>query len=184
MAMEWCVTLAERLKRGDTGAFAAIFDQYHLRICRYLDSLVADGDLAEDLAQQTFVKAYKALTEGSVPENLGAWLYTIATRTALSALRRRRLIAWLPLGLGEAAQRGLPGEQEARLGEREVLAQALARLSKTDAACLLLRFQQGLSYEELAQVLGTSTAAARMRLSRARAAFREAYLQLEREVSR
>jgi len=81
-------------------------------------------------------------------------------------------------------QRTAPREEEGRLGERELLAQALAHLSKADAASLLLRFQQGLSYEELAEALGTSPAAARMRLSRARAAFREAYLQLEREVSR
>lgn len=184
MAMEWRVTLSEGLERGDAGAFAAIFDQYHQRMCRYLDSLVADGDLAEDLAQQTFVKAYRALARGDRPQNLSAWLYAIATRTALSALRRRRLIAWLPLAAGDAVRRTAPREEEGRLGERELLAQALAHLSKADAASLLLRFQQGLSYEELAEALGTSPAAARMRLSRARAAFREACLQLEREVSR
>ncbi len=182
--MECSVTLSERVRRGDMIAFGAIFDEYHQRICRYLCSLVSDGDLAEDLAQQTFVKAYQALAGGVLPESLSAWLYAIATRTALSALRRRRLIAWLPLSMGDAARHSLAREQEARLGEHEHVAQALARLPKGDAACLLLRFQQGLSYEELADVLGISAAAARMRLSRARAAFREAYLQLDQEVSR
>jgi len=182
--MECWMTLSERLRRGDVGAFAAIYDEYHQRICRYLYSLVRDGGLAEDLAQQTFVKAYKALAGGEPPENLNAWLYTIATRTALSALRRRRLIAWLPLSLGDVARSSLAREQEIRLGEREHVAQALVRLSKADAACLLLRFQQGLSYEELAGVLGSSVPAARMRLSRTRAAFREAYLQIGQEASR
>lgn len=182
--MECCVSLLERLRRGDADAFAAVFDAYHLPICRYLCSLVSDADLAEDLAQQTFIKAYRALGEGPAPENLKAWLYAIATRTALSALRRRRLIAWLPLGRGEAARKGIQREQEVLVGAREVLAQALAQLSKAASACLLLRFQQGLSYEELAEALGTSVVAARMRLSRARAAFREAYLQLEEEASR
>ncbi len=182
--MECCVTLLDRVRRGDVDAFAAVFDEYHVRLCRYLCSLVGDGDLAEDLAQQTFVKAYKALVAGTAPESLGAWLYAIATRTAISALRRRRLIAWLPLGMSNAARQGAAREHEARLGERELLGQVLARLPKADAACLLLRFQQGLSYEELAAVLGTSVPAARMRTSRARAAFREAYLRLEREASR
>jgi RNA polymerase sigma-70 factor (ECF subfamily) len=182
--MECCVSPSERVRHGDLDAFAQVFDEYHLRILRYLCSLVGDGDLAEDLAQQTFVKAYRALAEGSPPENLAAWLYTIATRTGLSALRRRKLIAWLPLQMGDAARRSLTREPEARLGEQELVAQALAQLSKSNAACLLLRFQQGLSYEELAEVLGISVPAARMRTSRARAAFREAYLQLEQEASR
>jgi RNA polymerase sigma-70 factor (ECF subfamily) len=179
--MNCYVPLLEKVRHGDVEAFEAIFDEYHLRICRYLCSLVGDLDLAEDLAQQTFVKAYRALTRASPPDNLKAWLYTIATNTAISALRRRRLIQWLPLGANAAAK--APGH-EARLGERQILQQALDRLPRGDAACLLLRFQHGLSYAELADILGSSIPAARMRLCRARAAFREIYLQLDQEVSR
>ena len=103
--MGYSLSRLEKVRRGDVEAFADIFEEYHLRICRYLCSLVNDGDLAEDLAQQTFVKAYKALVKGSPPGNLNAWLYTIATNTALSALRRRRLIAWLPIhGSAQAAR--------------------------------------------------------------------------------
>jgi RNA polymerase sigma-70 factor (ECF subfamily) len=60
---------------------------------------------------------------------------------------------------------------------------ALARLPKRDAAYLLLYFQQGLTYPELATVLGVTVPAAKMRLSRARAAFREIYLSLSEESS-
>ena len=182
--MECCSPLLEGARHGDVEAFEAIFDEYHLRICRYLCSLVDDLDLAEDLAQQTFVKAYRSLARSGPPDNLKAWLYAIATNTALSALRRRKLIQWLPFRAQAEAARAPGQDPEARLGERELLQQALDQLPRRDAACLLLRFQHGLSYAELAEILGTSIPAARMRLSRARAVFREIYLQLDQEESR
>ncbi len=183
MVTQCGVSLAERLKHGDVKAFAAIFECYHLSIYRYLCRLVGDDDLAEDLAQQTFLKAHQALSKDPPPDNLGAWLHAIATNTAFSALRRRKLIAWLPLHPDSAVGQAAPGrEQETRLGERELLAQALGKLPKDDAACLLLHFQQGLSCAEVADVLGVSLSAAKMRLYRARAAFVEAYRSLSQEV--
>jgi RNA polymerase sigma-70 factor, ECF subfamily len=179
--MESCMPVVERAMRGEAEAFSELFETYHPRICRYLCALVRDADWAEDLAQQTFLKAYRALSRGAPPANPRAWLYTIATRTAISGLRRRRLMAWWPAGL--VAHSTVPG-QEALTGERDLLDRALARLTGADAACLLLRFQHELPYAELAQILGLSVPAARMRLSRARAAFREAYLQLEQEANR
>ena len=184
MTTQYCLTRLESVRNGDVQAFEAIFDEYNLRICRYICSLVSDVELAEDLAQQTFLKAYQALARGASPTDLKAWLYAIATNTALSALRRRRLIQWLPFHAQPAATRAPGPDPETKLGERELVSAALGRLRKSDVACLLLRFQHGLSYEELADTLGTSIPAARMRISRARAAFREAYLQLDQEESR
>lgn len=172
----------ERACRSDVDAFELVFEQHHASIYRYLCRLLGDADLAEDLAQQTFLKAYKALASGSQPDNLRAWLYTIATNTAFSALRRRKLIAWLPL-THEALRHPQPGP-EARLGEQELVAQALAQLPRRDAACLLLHFHEGLSCAEVAAAMGVSLAAAKSRLYRARAAFCEAYLRLEGEVGR
>ncbi len=163
--------------------FGQIFAQYRSRIYRYLCHLVHDADLAEDLVQETFLKAYRALSQKSRPENMSAWLYAIATNTAFSALRRRKLIAWLPFhGNAEAARIAARPGYEARLGERELVAQALARLPERDAACLLLHFEQGLSCAEVAEVLGMSLQAAKSRLYRARAAFCRTYQSLSREV--
>jgi RNA polymerase sigma-70 factor (ECF subfamily) len=166
-----------------TQTFTAIYDGYSGRIYRYLCSLVRDASLAEDLAQDTFVKAYKALSAGEQPDHISGWLYAIATNTALSALRRRKLIAWLQFG-GSTTGELLAAEEghEDRTGERDLIRRALRDLSGVDAACLLLRFEQGLSYEDIATVLGSSVPAAKMRVSRARAAFREAYLRRSQEV--
>jgi len=171
----------ESVRCGPVEGFALIFEQYYAGIYRYLCRLVSDADLAEDLAQQTFLKAYRALSAGPQPDNLHAWLYAIATHTAFSALRRRRLIAWLPLA-GESVRHASGPGPEARLGERELVAQALAQLPRRDAACLLLHFHEGLSCAEVAQALGLSISAAKSRLYRAREAFCEAYLRLSEEV--
>lgn len=183
MAVETDTDAVARVRDGDPAAFAEIFEAHHERILRYLCRLIGDPDAAEDVAQETFVKAYRALSRGSSCDNLDAWLHAIATNTALSALRRRRIIAWLSLdGNREAESRAILPDHAGRLGERELIDRAFAKLSRADAACLLLRFQQGLEYPELAAALGISVTAARMRLSRARAAFREAYLRLSQEV--
>jgi len=171
----------EGVCRRDVDSFDLVFEQHHAGIYRYLCRLVGNSDLGEDLAQQTFLRAYKALASGQQPDSLHAWLYAIATNTAFSALRRRKLIAWLPLK-HEALHRPEP-EPEARLSERELVAQALAQLPRRDAACLLLHFHEGLSCAEVARALGISLAACKSRLYRARTAFCEVYLRLGGEVS-
>ena len=184
MTVETNSELVARARSGDAAAFAAIFEAHHARILRYVRRLVGDGDVAADVAQDTFVRAYRALASGSSCDNLDAWLHAIATNAALSVLRRRRIIAWLSLDASRVAEThaATPDGVE-RLGDRQLIAQAFARISRGDAACLLLRFQQGLEYPELALALGVSVTAARMRLSRARVAFREAYLRLSQEAS-
>lgn len=165
--------------------FTDIFETYHGRIFRYLDTLLHGSSLAEDLTQDTFVKVYEALTRGASPDNLNAWLYAIATNTALSALRRRRLLSWLPLGKGAHSDPVAPSRDLAeRTADQDLLLRAFARLPQGDAACLLLRFQHDLTYEEVARVLNVSAPAAKMRVHRARAAFRAAYLSLKLEADR
>jgi RNA polymerase sigma-70 factor (ECF subfamily) len=166
--------------RDVAASFAEIFATYQAPIRRYLASLVRDPALAEDLTQETFTKAYQALGR-STPTHLNGWLYAIATNTAF-AVFRRRLLAFLSLGMlaGEEVE-DAAGDPGRAVGEREIVRLALARLPKPDAACLLLRFQQGLTYPELAVVLGVTEPAAKKRLSRARAAFREIYLSLSEE---
>ncbi len=169
--------LVARARRGDAAAFTEIFERYHHRIVNYLYGLVHDRELANDLAQDSFLKAYKALPRMDDDLRLGPWLYRIAGNTAFSALRRRRLIRWLPLlndGLGESMQTGV-GEGE--VAEAEAVERALAKLPAKYAAPLLLHSHEGLSCNEIAAILGISPGAVKTRLFRAREAFRVAYAQ-------
>src|SRR5579883_2006482 len=81
--------------------FEAIFQRYQVPITNFIYHLIGNREQAYDLAQDVFVKAYKALLGGTVvqPGALSAWLYRIASNTTTDTLRRRRLISWLPLSL-------------------------------------------------------------------------------------
>ena len=85
----------------DIADFEAIFLRFQTPITNYIYHLIGNREQAYDLAQDVFVKAYKALLNGTVvqPGALSAWLYRIATNTTTDSLRRRRLISWLPLSL-------------------------------------------------------------------------------------
>ena len=165
---------------GNEAAFAQLFDTYHGPITGYLYRMVGDRDVADDLAQDTFVKAYRALGRTDPGLNFRAWLYRIATNTALSYLRRQRLLRWLPFGPGVPEPSGEPHLAE-RLGERELIEAALQRINRGYASALLLRHHQGLSLAEVADTLGISVNGAKVRLFRARKAFVEAYETLSGE---
>src|SRR5947199_9388252 len=77
-------------------SFDQIYDEYKTPIYNYMYHLVGDREQADDLTQDTFLKAFRALPKMDANLKLSAWLYRIATNTAYAALRRRKLIAWLP----------------------------------------------------------------------------------------
>lgn len=91
----------EQAQQVDVADFEAIFLRYQVPITNFIYHLIGNREQANDLAQDVFVKAYKALLGGTVvqPGALSAWLYRIAANTTTDTLRRRRLISWLPLSL-------------------------------------------------------------------------------------
>jgi hypothetical protein len=107
-------------------SFDHLFTRYHGPIYGHILGLVGDPAQAEDLTQDTFLKAYKALPgarEGAVV----AWLYRIATNTARDALRHRRRLTWLPFGPGDEERLPAPvGDLTTCLATREAVRQALA----------------------------------------------------------
>jgi RNA polymerase sigma-70 factor, ECF subfamily len=93
--------LEEPAQRVDVADFEAIFVRFQGPITNFIYHLIGNREQAYDLAQDVFVKAYKALLNGTAvqPGALSAWLYRIASNTTTDTLRRRRLISWLPLSL-------------------------------------------------------------------------------------
>lgn len=91
----------EQAQRVEVADFESIFLRYQVPITNFIFHLIGNREQASDLAQDVFVKAYKALLNGTVvqPGALSAWLYRIAANTTTDTLRRRRLISWLPLSL-------------------------------------------------------------------------------------
>jgi RNA polymerase sigma-70 factor (ECF subfamily) len=167
------IDLVARARAGDAVAFERLFERYHAPVLNYLHRMVGDRALAEDLTQDSFVKAYRALP-GTRPDlAFKAWLYRIATNTAISHLRRRKLIRWVPfLGTQDYASNE---SIERSVGRKHDVEQALHQLPDHYAAVLILRHYEGLSLAETASALGISENAAKLRLFRARKAFAGVY---------
>ncbi|MCL7455349.1 MAG: RNA polymerase sigma factor [Anaerolineae bacterium] len=174
------ILVVERSAQDKEAAFERLFEDYHAEIFVYLCRLVGDPHQAEDLAQDTFVKAYKALTRLPKDANARAWLYRISTNTALDWLRRRRLIAWLPLFERDNHPAAQTSFTEASL-ESVAVQRTLARLSARYRVPLVLYACQGLSTQEIAEVLSISRGAVKTRLFRAREKFRQLYAPAEGE---
>lgn len=177
--------ILDRAQAGNSAAFTELFDQYQRPIVNYLYRMVNDREVAEDLAQDTFLKAYRAIDRTDPDLNFRAWIYRIATNTAMSYFRRKRLVQWIPFGPG-TPDRGKDLRLAERVGESQLIEQAMAKIGPSHSSILLLRHHQGLSIDEMAEALGIKPNAAKVRLFRARKAFSQAYeaLTAEREVER
>jgi len=161
--------------RDTAGAFIeALFAKHHTEIYAYLVRMLRDPELAADLTQDAFVKAYRAYDSLEKGENARAWLYQIAHRVALDDLRRRKIVRFLPF-TGET--RGAsPSAEHLAMDVRlsGPLERAMARIPERQRAALLLAEVHDLTGLELAAALGISHVAARALLTRARQSLREA----------
>lgn len=128
------------------------------------------------MAQETFIRAYQALSRGERWDNPRAWLYRVASRLATDDYRRRRLLKWLPL---RSADGRSGGSFEGATAERLAVETALATLPLKYRVPLLLYVQEEWTVAEVAEALELSVSAVKMRLSRAREMFRRAYGQEE-----
>jgi RNA polymerase sigma-70 factor (ECF subfamily) len=156
-----------------------LFARHHGEIHVYLLRMVRDPELAADLTQDAFVKAYRNYDTLEKPENARAWLYQIAHRVALDEIRRRKIIRFLPWS-GES--RGAVPSAEHTVMDLRLsgdLQRALDRIPERQRAALLLAELHDLTGLELAAALGVSHVAARALLTRARESLRQA-LAVER----
>ncbi len=153
---------------------ASLFQQYQLPIFAYLYRLVSRRELAEELAQEAFLRAFAARQRLSGVTNPRAWLYRIATNVAFNALKRGRRFTWLPWNRADDLSLRGP-DPAAGAGQRDAVERALAALPLTYRAPLLLYSHYGFTVGEVAEALEIGQGAVKMRLLRAREMFREAY---------
>jgi len=156
--------------------------EYQSAILNYLYRLVGDADVAEDLTQETYIKAYRALErlelDDAAEPRRRAWLYRIAQNTATDHLRRQAKLRWLSL---DAVRRLGGGDPAPTIAAGTPVHQALDRLTAEHRQVLLLFAQAGLVASEVGEVLGITPEAARKRRQRAREAFEAAYHALTAE---
>ena len=159
----------------EAGAFVeTLFAKHHNEIYAYLVRMLREPELAADLTQDAFVKAYKNYDTLQKPENARAWLYQIAHRVALDEIRRRKIIRFFPW-TGESP--GSSPSAEHLVMETHLsgdMQRALARIPERQRAALLLAELHDLTGVELAAALDVSHVAARALLTRARESLRQA----------
>ena len=162
---------------GSEEAFAEIVKRYQRPVFSIVVRMVRDAGLAEDLTQETFIKAFRALRTYDSRRKLSSWLFTIAHNTTIDHLRRKSLRT-VPLETdGEESDPldRLPADETAS-PERAAMSRDLARAFEQElrairpeyAEILVLRFQQGLAYEEISEVTGLPMGTVKTHLFRAR----------------
>jgi RNA polymerase sigma-70 factor (ECF subfamily) len=179
------------------GAFLELFARYRLPLLDYLYGMTRDRELAADLVQDTFLRAWASAPDLAGITRPQAWLYRIATNVALNASRHRRHFEWLPLsrvepeGGDEAleAWSALPpvllpldhGDLATGVAERDAIWTVLSELPPRWRAVLLLQTTAGFEIREIAALLQLSEANVRKCLFRAKERFRALYRQLDEE---
>ena len=176
--------LVERTVAGDQRAYELLVRKYERRIQRLIARMVRDVDLVEDTAQETFIRAYRALPQFRGEAQFYTWLYRIAVNTAkksLMEIRRDPVITEGALRVGSdedetsSTQIELSTEEtpETVLAAKEIAATvnaAMAALPQDLRQAVTLREIEGLSYEDIAEVMGCPIGTVRSRIFRAREA--------------
>jgi RNA polymerase sigma-70 factor (ECF subfamily) len=171
--------------------FEIIVGRYKNAIVSFLYRFTGDFRTSEDLAQEAFLRVFKKVQDYNPSAKFSTWLYTIASNLAKDEFKRRarhpaRSLDWKG---GNDTTRDMPQAKadttesvpDVRLEHDEVRQQvnkALDLLDANDREILVLKDVQGLSYEEIAEILGLPMGTVKSRLSRARTAFKEVWKQL------
>jgi len=174
----------EALRAGDRAEFARLVETYSAAIYRLAIKMLENTQDAEDILQETFIKAFRHLNTFDGRSSLSTWLYRIATNEALMTLRRRKVnLVSLdePDETLEQEQEPLqivdwccmPEEELMSAEARQYLDRAIDELSPNLRVVFILRDMEGLSTQEVAEILSLSETAVKTRLSRARLRLRE-----------
>lgn len=171
--------LVSRSKAGDTRAFGELVTRYQRTVYRIILRMVRTPDDADDLTQDTFVRAYRGLKTFKEEFDFHPWLYRIAVNQAINFLNKRKRQAAVDLDdvpETEIKQGPEPESPIQSASRRELvsnLEEALERLPEEQRTVFLLRVQEGLSYEEIAEAMDTPKGTVMSRLARARMALRK-----------
>lgn len=173
--------LVERVRNGDKRAFELLVEKYRRKIGRLLSRLVRDPEEVEDIAQETFIKAYRALPQFRGDAAFYTWLYRIAVNTAKNylAARNRNMLTVSDVA-GEEEEGGEErytapdiDTPEAQLLSKQIayaVNEAVEALPEELRTAITLREIEGMSYEDIANFMGCPIGTVRSRIFRAREA--------------
>lgn len=174
------VTWLDRAREGDSLAFASIVDRYQRPVYNLCYRMLGHTEDAEDAAQETFLRAYKAIKRYDKNRSFSSWLLAIAAHYCIDQHRRRKLST---VSVEELPVPDLPDKQpglEMRVSKKEEMLHIrglLEALDPTDRAAVILYYWYDYSYEEICETLSLSNSAIKSRLHRARKAMAQRWLE-------
>ena len=182
--------LMERVRDGDEAAFDALMNRYKKPVLNFIYRMVRDASVAEELAQEVFVKIYMARHRYRATAKFSTWLFKVATTTTLKHIRKHsRIVRQSELDSGEGAERyyclGVDERPDALavVEQRELMQlvrQALAELPEKEQLAISLRKYENFSYREIADIMRCSVGAIKTHIHRGKLRLRDALLKRER----
>lgn len=179
--------LVKRSQKGDTGAFEQLVTIYQDRIYALSYQLTGNYADAQDLAQNVFIRAYRALPGFRNEADFGTWLHRIAVNLSINEKRRKKPDVSLdnPVQTDEgemprlvASNGDSPEEAYEKKEFSNMVREALWELSEEHRAVLVLREMQGYSYDEIAQMLDCTLGTVKSRINRARQALKKQIVRI------
>jgi RNA polymerase sigma-70 factor (ECF subfamily) len=184
--------LIQQTINGNQSAFNELLQYYAPRLYPYLLQMLGDREHAHDISQETFITLFqelprwkrptKAVSDETVRHPLAPWIYRIATNKALTLIRREKMRLQRQEINAVASSSQIASLPEDIYLSRELLHEALLRVSEEDALCLVLHFVNGERYGDIARRLGLSSEAVRKRIQRGLTALRKTYKESGFEV--
>ena len=167
--------LVQKAAQGNRKAFRELFNRYFQAVYNYALTLACDPALAEDITQETFIRAHKNLHRLGPPWNFHAWVFCLARNYFIDQIRKDRDL--LPLKEDFQVISPRPGPEREKIAQdaAERVHSTLGLLPVRQREILVLRELQGFSYAEIAEILELSSSNVKVSLHRARAAFAETY---------
>ena len=170
------VQLIQRVLDGDDTAFSALVRKYQKQVHALAWRKIGDFHIAEDITQETFLKAYQRLSTLKEPQSFASWLYVITANHCSTWHRKKRLWTQSLENTSSAALERTTysgyliaeNERVAMETKREVVKKLLAKLQESDRTVITLYYLGGMTYEEISNFLGVSVGAVKSRLHRAR----------------
>lgn len=172
--------LVEAARHGDQAAFGELVLRYERRVIRVIHQFVRDEDLSQDLAQETFLRAYQRLDQFDPARRFGPWLFRIGVNLTLDYLRRRKRRGWWSLFTDASETRtpdpATPDPRQA-LDLRQEVEAVLERIPEKYRTVLVLRDLENFSTSEISAILHRKEATIRWRLAEARQRFEQLWVQ-------
>lgn len=160
--------LVKRVLDGNVGAYGPLIDRHKDRCIRYVFRVLGDMDVAEDVVQEAFVRAYKSLPQCKDPHRFRVWLFQIVVNCSRSThqLVAKREQRFVPLAGHESDIAGAAKIADPEHYQSERIDAALATLPEQMREAILLKYMEDMTYDEMSKVTGTGISALKMRVNR------------------